>query len=175
MCSKETEMSKVARLALPIGLVFFLLVSAGAASALEDHPAAPDFKLRDLKGKEVSLADYEGKVLFMNFWATWCGPCRAEIPDFIEVYDEYKDKGLEILGVSVDEISPDKVLRFVKTYEMNYPVVMFTDDLINNYRPGRAVPTTIIIDKKGRIRHKQIGMMSKEMLISLFNEVSKED
>ena len=168
-------MSKVARLALPISLVFFLLVSANTASALEDHPAAPDFKLKDLKGKEVSLSDYEGKVLFLNFWATWCPPCRVEIPDFIEAYDEYKDKGLEILGVSVDTISPDKVLQFVRKYEMNYPVVMATRDLFRDYPQPRAIPTTLIIDGKGKIRHKQIGTMSKEMLISIFNEVSKED
>jgi len=175
MCFKEIEMSKIARLALLVSLVLFLLVSADAVCALEDYSAAPDFKLRDLKGKEVSLADYEGKVLFMNFWATWCGPCRAEIPDFIEVYDEYKDKGLEILGVSVDTISPDKVLQFVRTNEMNYPVVMATRDLFKDYPQPRAIPTTLIIDGKGKIRHKQIGTMSKEMLINFFNEVSKED
>ncbi len=168
-------MNKVVRLALPVGVAFFLLVGANTVSGLEDHPAAPDFKLKDLMGKEVSLSDYEGKVLFLNFWATWCGPCRAEIPDFIEVYDEYRDKGLEILGVSVDTISSDKVLQFVMKNEMNYPVVMATRDLFKDYPQPRAIPTTLIIDGKGKIRHRQVGLMSKEMLIRIFNELSKED
>jgi peroxiredoxin len=168
-------MKKMARLLIPMSLVFFLLASVNATCAREDYPAAPDFTLKDLNGNQISLSDYQGKVLFLNFWATWCGPCRVEIPDFIEVYDEYKDKGLEILGVSVDSMNPDKVLEFVNKNEMNYPVVMFTRDLINDYRPGRAVPATIVIDKKGRLRHKQIGTMSKEMVIDIFEEISKEN
>ncbi len=168
-------MNKISGLVVPVSVVFLLVIGVNAACALEDHPAAPNFTLKDLRGNEISLSDYEGKVLFLNFWATWCGPCRAEIPDFIEVYDEYKDQGLEILGVSVDTVSPDKVLQFVKMNEMNYPVVMYTRDLINDYRPGRAIPATIIIDKMGRMRHKQIGPMSKEMVIDIFKEISKEN
>jgi peroxiredoxin len=174
MCCKERKMNKIKWLIIPAVLVLISLVSVSTACALDNHPAAPDFTLKDLNGNEISLSDYEGKVLFLNFWATWCGPCRAEIPDFIEVYDEYKDQGLEILGVSVDEMSPDKVLRFVKAYEINYPIAMFTMDLINDYRPGRGIPATIIIDKMGRLRHKQIGTMSKEMVLHFFKEFSKD-
>lgn len=174
MCCKERKMNKIKWLIIPAVFLLISLVSVSAACALDNHPAAPDFTLKDLNGNEISLSDYEGKVLFLNFWATWCGPCRAEIPDFVEVYDEYKDQGLEILGVSVDEISPEKVLRFVKEFEINYPIAMFTYDLINDYRPGRAIPATIIIDKMGRLRHKQIGMMSKEMVLYFFKEFSKD-
>lgn len=174
MCCKERKMNKIDWLIIPAVLVLFSLVSVSAACAPNNHPAAPDFTLKDLNGNEISLSDYEGKVLFLNFWATWCPPCRREIPDFIEVYDEYKDQGLEILGVSVDDMSPDRVLRFVKENEINYPVAMYTMDLINDYRPGRGIPSTIIIDKMGRLRHKQIGMMSKDMVLYFFKEFSKD-
>jgi peroxiredoxin len=174
MSCKERKMNKIDWLIIPAVLVLILLVSVSAACSQNNHPAAPDFTLKDLNGNEISLSDYEGKVLFINFWATWCPPCRAEIPDFIEVYDEYKDQGLEILGVSVDDISPDKVLRFVKANEINYPIVMYTMNLINDYKPGRGIPATIIIDKMGRLRHRQIGMMSKEMVLHFFKELSKD-
>lgn len=174
MCCKERKMKRIEWLVVPAVFLLISVVSVSAACAPKNHPAAPDFKLKDLKGNEISLSDYEGKVLFLNFWATWCGPCRAEIPDFIEVYDEYRNQGLEILGVSVDSIRPEKVLQFVEKSEINYPVAMYTDDIINDYRPGRMVPTTIIIDKMGRLRHKQIGTMSKEMVLHFFKEFSKD-
>ncbi len=152
--------------------LFILVAMVTACAASDNSSLAPDFRLRDLNGREISLSDYEGKVLYINFWATWCPPCRAEIPDFIEFYKDYKDQGLEVLGVSVDQMSTDKVLAFVKANEMNYPVVMYTMDLINDYRPGNSIPTTIVIDRKGMIRHKQVGMMSKEMLVRIFQEIS---
>jgi len=167
-------MNKVQWLITPVILVFILLVSVYGACALKDHPAAPDFTLKDLNGNQISLADYEGKVLFLNFWATWCGPCRIEIPDFIDVYEEYKDKGLEILGISVDTGNPDRVRRFVELNEMNYPVAMFNREFLNNYKPGQYIPVTIIIDRKGRLRHKQIGLMSKEMVLYFFEQFSKD-
>jgi peroxiredoxin len=160
-------------LAIPLIVLSFVLVGAMSTdTARDESPLAPDFKLKDLNGSEISLSDYEGKVLFINFWATWCPPCRAEIPEFIEFYKEYKSQGLEILGVSVDKMSAQKVLAFAKANEMNYPIAMYTMDLINDYRPGNSIPTTIVIDREGRIRHKQVGSMSKEMLVRIFEEVS---
>ncbi|MEE8605861.1 MAG: TlpA disulfide reductase family protein, partial [Candidatus Aminicenantaceae bacterium] len=113
------------------------------------------------------------KVLFLNFWATWCAPCRAEIPDFVEVYNEYKDKGLEILGISVDQIGADQVRKFVEKYKMNYPVAMATNELFRDYPPPQGVPTTLVIDGDGKIRHKKVGMMSKQELLDLFQRFSK--
>lgn len=152
--------------------LFVLVVTIYACAAGTSDPLAPDFRLKDLNGSEITLSDYAGKVLFINFWATWCPPCRAEIPDFIEFYEEYKDQGLEILGVSVDQMSPEKVAAFVKASDMNYPVAMYNTEFINDYRPGNSIPTTIVIDREGRIRHKQVGLMSKEMLVRIFKEVS---
>jgi cytochrome c biogenesis protein CcmG/thiol:disulfide interchange protein DsbE len=166
-------MRKIARFVIPLSLAIFVFVSVGNARAIEEDPLAPDFTLEDLNGTKLSLSDFKGKVLFLNFWATWCPPCRAEIPDFIEVYNEYKKKGLEILGISVDQISPDQVSKFVERYKMNYPVAMATDELFRDYPPPQAIPTTLVIDRDGKIQHKKVGLMSKQELLDLFHKFSK--
>jgi len=149
----------------------------GAPGQTNPTPA-PDFVLTDLAGRTISLSDYKGKVLFLNFWATWCPPCRAEIPDFIEAYTENRDKGLEILGISVDTKSKAAVAEFVEKYKINYPVVLEsrskTQQLIDNYQPGQFIPTTIIIDKQGRIRHKHVGQMDKRELLRYFQKYASE-
>jgi peroxiredoxin len=167
-------MKKIAWIMIPMSLVLFVLLSADNACAVKDDPpVAPDFTLKDLNGSDISLSDYKGKVLVLNFWATWCPPCRAEIPDFIEVYDEYKNKGLEILGVSVDQISPDQVRQFVERNKMNYPVAMATSQFFKDYPPPQAIPTTLVIDMDGKIQYKKVGMMSKQELIDLFHQFTK--
>jgi peroxiredoxin len=139
---------------------------------------APDFELTDLTGKTISLSDYKGKILFLNFWATWCPPCRNEIADFVEAYKENKDKGLEILGISLDTKGKDTVSAFVEKYKVNYPIVLEsrykTQQLIDDYEPGQFIPTTIIIDKQGRIRHKQVGQMDKKTLLDYFHQYASE-
>jgi peroxiredoxin len=167
-------MKKIAWFLIPLSMAVFVLVGADNACAVKDNAsAAPAFTLEDLNGTKHSLSDYEGKVLFLNIWATWCPPCRAEIPDFIEVYDEYKAKGLAILGVSVDQISPDQVNQFVKRYKMNYPVAMATNKLLQDYPFDGSIPTTFVIDGTGKMRYKKIGMMAKKELIDLFNRFSQ--
>jgi cytochrome c biogenesis protein CcmG/thiol:disulfide interchange protein DsbE len=167
---KENKMRKIGFASIPMILMVFVLVSACGARAVEGDPVAPDFMLEGLNGTTISLSDFEGKVLFMNFWATWCPPCRAEIPDFIEAYDEYKDMGLAILGVSVDNISPQKVNEFVKRNEMNYPVAMATKKLFQDYPAPAAIPTTLVIDGTGKIRYRKVGLMSKRELIDLYTK-----
>ena len=170
----EKKMRKIVRFMIPLSLVLFVLLSADSACAVKQNSSdAPDFTLKDLNGTTISLSDYSGKVLFLNYWATWCPPCRAEISDFIEVYDEYKDKGLEILGISVDEISPEKVSDFVKKSKMNYPVAMATRELFQNYQSPSAIPTTLVIDGDGKIQYKKVGLMSKQELLDLFHKFSK--
>jgi peroxiredoxin len=167
-------MKKMAWLLIPLSMALFVLVSADNARAVKDDaPAAPAFTLKDLDGARHTLSDYEGKVLFLNFWATWCPPCRAEIPDFVEVYDEYKKKGLEILGISVDQISPEQVKKFTERYKINYPVAMATNELFKDYPPPQFVPTTLVIDGDGKIQHKKVGAMSKKELVDLFNRFSQ--
>lgn len=139
----------------------------------EDFRPAPDFTLTDLNGQTLSLADFEGKVIFLNFWATWCPPCRQEIPGFIEIYEKYKEKGLVIIGVSVDREGADKVRKFVLDNNITYPVAMFTEEIIKAYQPGRFIPTTIIIDKQKKIRDKHVGYMDKETLEKYFLDLNK--
>ncbi len=160
---------------LPLVIVLIVCAKAEKSSIFGDNSSpAPDFTVKDLKGREISLSDYSGKVVFLNFWATWCGPCKAEIPDFIEAYKQYKDKGMEIIGISVDTISQKSVLKFVEKYKINYPVIMGTDKIQRDYEPGPYVPTTIIVDREGKIRHRHIGYMGKETLKSYFLKLTEE-
>ncbi|MBA7706017.1 Thiol-disulfide oxidoreductase ResA [subsurface metagenome] len=160
---------------LPLVIVLFVCAEAEKTSIFGNNSSqAPDFTVKDLKGREISLSNYSGKVVFLNFWATWCGPCKAEIPDLIQAYKQYKDKGMEIIGISVDRISPKSVLKFAEKYKINYPVVMSTDKIQKDYDPGPYIPTTIIIDQEGKIRHRHIGYMNKETLNSYFLKLTEE-
>ena len=168
---------------IPVGALTLALLMSGAVGlsctpGQESSYQAPDFRVTDLKGKTISLSDYKGKVLFLNFWATWCPPCRAEIPDFIEAYAEQKANGLEILGISLDSKRKEEVAAFVEHYKINYPVVLETrqntEKIIDDYQPGQFIPTTIIIDKTGRIRHKQVGAVDKETLLKHFRRLAAE-
>jgi thiol-disulfide isomerase/thioredoxin len=118
---------------------------------------APPFLLQDLNGNVVSTAQWQGKVVILNFWATWCPPCREEIPILVDLAKKYKD-GLLIVGVSVDDGSPDDVLEFAKAFHMNYPVVMWSHELVSEYGGVPALPTTFLINKDGRVVQKHEGL-----------------
>lgn len=156
---------------LMLGLIIW---SSGSGFPDQSFRPAPDFRLTDLEGKTLTLSDYQGKILLINFWATWCPPCRAEIPDFVEVYASKKSQGLEILGVSVDNLDPSSLKNFVSRLKINYPVALATEKIILDYQPGEYIPTTIVLDKKGRIRHKHVGQLDKETLLSIFDSLSQE-
>ena len=119
--------------------------------------AAPAFTLQDLDGKAVGLEEAKGKVVLLNFWATWCGPCRAEIPDLIELQKKYKDQ-LEIIGLATDEDDADEVKQFVEKEGINYRVAMGTDALRAKYGGIPALPTSFVIDPQGRIVQKHVGL-----------------
>jgi len=161
-------------LSLWIGIFFLMAAGAAVLRAQSENVPAPDFVLKDLQGKDLKLADYKGKVLVLNFWATWCPPCRAEIPDFVEAYAANKNKGLEILGVSVDRMTADRLLPFVSKAKINYPVVLADAKIVQDYEPGDYIPATIIIDKKGIVRHRHVGQIDKETLVRLFNQYNNE-
>ncbi len=133
-------------------------------SAMAQQHKAVNFSLKDADGKAFELKKYEGKVVVVNFWATWCGPCRKEIPDFIEAYKKYKSKGLEIIGISLDQDGWAKVTPFVKQNNINYPVVLGDEQIVQNYGGFNAIPTTFIIDRKGTIVDHQTGTMSLKQL-----------
>jgi cytochrome c biogenesis protein CcmG/thiol:disulfide interchange protein DsbE len=135
---------------------------------------APYFEIRTLDGREINLDSLLGKVILVNFWATWCPPCRAEIPDFIEAYSELKDKGLEILGFSVDDLPESELQNFVIRAGINYPVSLVGREIVAAFKPGQYIPTSIFIDKKGNIRHKHVGKLDKKDLVRIFEELNRE-
>src|SRR6266481_1383014 len=118
---------------------------------------APDFKLTGLDGKPVTLADSHGRVILLNFWATWCGPCRAEIPDLVELQNKYKDQ-LQILGLVVDDDDQDAIKEFSEKFGINYPVAIATNDLRLQYGGIAALPTSFVLDAEGRIVQKHEGL-----------------
>lgn len=118
---------------------------------------APDFKLDTLEGKPLSLAEYKNKVVLLNFWATWCGPCRAEIPDLVELQSKYKEQ-LQIIGLVVDDDDPDAIKKFVDQFAINYPVAIAKDALRMEYGGIPALPTSFLLDAQGRVVQKHEGL-----------------
>jgi cytochrome c biogenesis protein CcmG/thiol:disulfide interchange protein DsbE len=122
---------------------------------------APSFTLPDLNGNKVSLSDFKGKVVILDFWATWCPPCVKEIPHFIELYNEYKNQGLTIVGISVDRQGVGIVKAFNKKYKINYPILMADSQVAHAYGNIRSIPTAFVIDPSGKIRYMYIGYRDK--------------
>jgi peroxiredoxin len=139
-----------------------------SAKAHNDRKAAPDFTLTDSAGAKVKLADYRGKVVLLNFWATWCGPCQIEIPWFKEFEQQYKSKGFEVVGVSMDEDGWSAVKPYMTEHKLNYRILLGDDSVSQLYGGLDALPTTFIIDRDGRFAFPpHIGLVSK-------NEYSNE-
>jgi len=129
--------------------------SKGARPGAVDSPAAA-FTLQDLDGKPLSLASYRGKVVLLNFWATWCTPCRAEIPQFVEYQNRYGQQGLQLLGISMDDdVTP--VREFYQQFKMNYPVAIGNANLAESYGGVLGLPVTFLIGRDGRIAAKYVG------------------
>jgi thiol-disulfide isomerase/thioredoxin len=125
------------------------------------NPAAvPALAMRDLDGRPLSSADWRGKVVIVNFWATWCPPCRAEIPDLVALQNKYRDR-LLIIGVSQDEGSVEVVKQFVAAHQMNYPVVMMTPEIDQAFPGIRALPTSFILDRESRVVQRHVGLLNQ--------------
>jgi cytochrome c biogenesis protein CcmG/thiol:disulfide interchange protein DsbE len=128
-------------------------------SAQKSSALAPDFTLPSTDGKSIKLSDLKGKVVIVDFWATWCPPCRKGIPDLISLKKKYGTKGFEIIGVSVDTDTKDEVVPFIKEKGMNYPVVYGNMNVYQQYGGIRAIPTSFVIDKQGKIVASYEGLI----------------
>jgi thiol-disulfide isomerase/thioredoxin len=131
---------------------------------------APDFVLTDTQGNQVKLSDYRGKVVILDFWATWCPPCRKGIPDLIDLKKTYKDR-LAIIGISLDTDSKNDVVPFMKEYGINYKVVYGDNDVVQKYGNIQAIPTSFIIDQKGNIVTSFVGLQRIETYKSYLNNL----
>jgi len=123
---------------------------------------APNFTLLDSNGAKVTLASFKGKVVLLNFWATWCGPCQVEIPWFIEFNKTYKARGLAVVGVSMDEDGWKSVKPYLATKKIDYPIVVGTEDVAKSYGGVDSLPSTFIIDRDGKIAFSHSGLVGKD-------------
>jgi cytochrome c biogenesis protein CcmG/thiol:disulfide interchange protein DsbE len=161
-------LATLALLLFPAGLLLQGLysnpqtVKATSVKPDKERHAAPDFALKDGDGKTVHLSDYKGKVVLLDFWATWCGPCKFEIPWFIDLERRDKDKGFEVLGVSMDDNGWEDVKPFLADFKVNYRVVIGNDETARIYGGVDALPTTFLIDRDGRIAAIHIGLTSRK-------------
>ena len=147
-------------------LIFFLLLvfspfseaqQAGRGlTKLADTPQAPEFVLRDLDGNQHRLSDYRGQVVIINFWATWCPPCREEMPSMQRAWESLKNDGIHMLAINVGE-DEDTIFQFTANYPVDFPLLMDSDSGVINQWPVRDLPTTFVVDPKGRISYRAIG------------------
>ena len=141
-----------------------MAASAGGTDACPAKATANlDFTLTGMDGVKVRLSDYKGRIIVLNFWATWCGPCKVEIPDFVDVYTRYRDRGVVVLGVlNLDEPSDEELRGFATQYKMNYPVFRANEDFSDANGPIYGLPTTLVINREGSICSRHMGLVSKE-------------
>ena len=152
----------LASLSLAGATILSLVILASAAITPPGaREVAPEFTLKDSSGAEVSLSDYQGKVVLLNFWATWCAPCRIEIPWFVEFQGRYEDQGLAILGVSMDEDGWEIVQPYAERMQINYQVLMADPAIAEVYGGLEALPETIMIDRNGKIAARHQGLTDK--------------
>jgi peroxiredoxin len=128
----------------------------------QDRKPAPDFVLKDSTGAAVKLSDYRGQVVLLNFWATWCGPCKEEVPWFTDFERQYKDRGFTVLGVAFDERGWTTVAPYMQWSKIDYPVLLGGADLMTLYGGVDALPVTFMIDRAGRIARTHVGAAGKK-------------
>ncbi|MCG6920260.1 MAG: TlpA family protein disulfide reductase [Acidobacteria bacterium] len=137
--------------------VALLIAVCGPAPKTSEPRAAPSFDLPDLNGGRVSLESLEGKVLVVDFWATWCGPCIQEIPEYADFWRRNQARGIEVLGIVMDSGPPDDIMEFVREYKIPYRQLLGDDDTAAAFGVNQGYPTTFVIDGEGMIRTKLLG------------------
>ena len=136
---------------------------------------APNFALKTLDGREITLSELKGKVVLLDFWATWCGPCKESIPHLVQIYKSNHEKGIELIGMSIDKGDADTVRHFVRSMDIPYPIIITPEEVARDYGVS-AIPTTILIDKEGKIREKIVGFNSSiaRQIAAKVGELSSE-
>ena len=142
-------------------VLFFGCTNKGEQASAE--PTAPEFTLQDMNGNTVSLSNFKGKVVIIDFWATWCPPCRTALPGLERLYKAYNAKGLVVLGISVDQGGWDSVKEYGAGLGITYPILKGNDDVLVKYMV-RSIPMLVITDRKGKMRKQHIGVKSEEDL-----------
>ena len=160
-------MSRILTAILVAILVIGLAITGCEAEAPETSNKAPDFELPDLDGKPVSLSDFRGKPVFLNFWATWCPPCRAEMPYIQEIYKEWSGKELVVLAINIGE-NPSKVGEFMESFSLSFLVLLDEDSKVSNEYNVPPIPTTFFIDKNGIIQVTKIGSFQSKAEIEKY-------
>lgn len=157
-------MKKIIFTLIPI----FLLISCGGKQSTSNLTKTNDFTLEQMGGGKITLSELKGKVVLVDFWATWCGPCRVVIPYLVDMYNTYKDQGLMVLGVSLDQ-DRSVLDKFVKDQPIPYPILYGNEQVARAYEV-QGIPTLVIFDKKGKIVLREVGF-SEENITSLQNKV----
>jgi peroxiredoxin len=160
---------RVRRSALPLAVGFalaWLAAGCGGSSvpaSLSPGDPAPDFALRDLGGNKVAIKDLRGKLVLLNFWATYCEPCREEMPDLMALYTSYKAQNVLVVGIALDETGEAAVRPFVEALKIGYPILIGSSEIFFRYR-GFGIPMTVLIGRDGKIAHKWVGATSRQEL-----------
>ena len=155
----ETAQEPAQKAEMPAGHEQMMAMAEGGKAT--EGQAAPDFMLEKIDGGNYTLSESKGKVIIIDFWATWCPPCVKGVPEFSELYNEYKDKGLEVVGLSVDRGGPGVVQKFVDKNNVPYPVMMANMGTIESYEVFSGIPTTFIVDREGKVVAKVVGYRPK--------------
>jgi thiol-disulfide isomerase/thioredoxin len=139
-----------------------LLVALFSLVLGQGEKPAPKLELKDVEGRALRLSDYKGRVVLLNFWATWCAPCRAEMPDLVKWQREYKGKGLQVIGVTYPPVELTEAREFIKSIKVNYPVALGEEQTKALFDKGETLPVTVVIDKKGMVREVIQGIIFPE-------------
>lgn len=148
-------------LMLVVGLKFARRSSPGSASVHTQGGLAPDFTLQSLDGKTVRLSDFHGKPVVLNFWATWCGPCKIEMPWFVDFQKQYAGAGVQFLGVAMDDASTKDIAEFAQSMKVNYPILIGKESVGDAYGGVQFLPETFYIDRSGKIVDKAFGLKGR--------------
>jgi len=144
------------------GILFAAIIAFAPASVLGQETKAPQLKLKDLNGRIVRLSDYRGKVVLINFWATWCPPCRAEMPDLVKLQREHGKEGLQIIGVTYPPETKARVRKFARSLKLNYPIALGTREIKTRFSSEETLPLTVVINRNGNVSDVISGILLRK-------------